>query len=96
MPNSSHDLPQPIAALIGARIKELRKKRGLSLRKFNEETGIAQNTLRAWEAGDRPPSLAMALYLVDLFELCSIEELIGGTLGTTLVRTMRRDLTASP
>jgi transcriptional regulator with XRE-family HTH domain len=82
MPASHYEVPRPVAALIGQRIEELLNERGISLYRLEQATGISQGTSSRWIGGAGSPSLGTLLFLVDFFDLCSIEEILGGYLGT--------------
>lgn len=87
MPASQYEVSRPVATVIGRRIDELLRERGWGAADLQRREGIAYNTVRRWIAGDAAPSLGILLHLVDVFELCSIEELLGGTSGTRACRT---------
>lgn len=90
MPASRHQVPRPVARQIGQRVGELLVEHGLSEWALQEQEGIAYNTVKSWERGDSAPTLGILLRLVEVFELCSIEELLGGPLGTRLARARSR------
>ncbi len=76
-----------VAAYLGQRITLLREERGWSPYRLEKESGVPYNTLKRLEAGTTTdPGLGLLLHLVDVFGLCSIEELLGGHLGTRVVR----------
>ena len=61
---------------LGARIREARKKVGLTQRKLGELVGVASHTVWAWEAGRMKPQHE---HLVELAFHCetSVEQLLG-------------------
>lgn len=69
--------PDPRRPPLGARLRELRKRRGLSLGQVSLETGISRAALSRLEAGERQqPHLCVLWRLADLFRV-SIDELVG-------------------
>jgi transcriptional regulator with XRE-family HTH domain len=62
--NKKSILPEP-----GLRIRNLRKKLGLTRGEFHEKTGISASTLRAWEVGEAKLSPPKALTLSHMFIL---------------------------
>lgn len=55
--------------LTGDRIKEMRKKLGLSQQKFSEVFGVPMQSLRNWELEKRKPNRSTQLYflMIDRF-----------------------------
>lgn len=51
------------------RLKELRKKKHLTLEKMGEKVGIAKNTLSRYESGKREPKLEVWQKLADFFNV---------------------------
>lgn len=88
MSSSATRLPRPVATFIGSRIADLRVRRDWTRNRLARELGISFNTLKKLEAGDTVPSLGTLLALVEAFELCSVDELLGGPLGTRMVRNL--------
>jgi transcriptional regulator with XRE-family HTH domain len=66
---------------IGAILKELRARKGISLRKLGKEIGISFNTLNAYERNAIHPTLESSYKLARYFEV-SIEYLIYGEKAT--------------
>src|SRR5947207_11291227 len=86
VPASQYDVPRPVAEVIGQTIDDLLQARGWGPADLERHEGIAYNTVRRWISGDAAPSLGVLLHLVDVFELCSVEELLGGRSGTRACR----------
>ncbi|MEV0259968.1 XRE family transcriptional regulator [Streptomyces sp. NPDC050617] len=61
---------------VGPRLRELRRRRGVTLTALSETTGIAISTLSRLESGQRKPGLELLLPLARAYQL-PIEELIG-------------------
>jgi len=61
---------------IGIKIKELRIEKGLSQRELGEKLGFSNQTISAWEAGKREPSLDYVKQLADFFKV-SADFLLG-------------------
>ncbi len=62
---------------IGARVRRLRKSRGLSQIVLAELAGIHYNTLKRVESGDANPSIDVLLKLADTLDV-TIVQLLGG------------------
>lgn len=58
------------------RIRELRKKRGLSQDRLANEMSINIKTLRRYEVGEHNPRVAILIELADYFNV-SIDYLVG-------------------
>ncbi|MCI1689886.1 MAG: helix-turn-helix domain-containing protein [Leuconostoc mesenteroides] len=58
------------------RIRELRKKRGLSQDRLANEMSINIKTLRRYEVGENNPRVAILIELADYFNV-SIDYLVG-------------------
>ena len=63
-------------ALIGKRILELIKERGLSQKEFSLRTGIPQSTISDWKGKDLNPNVDKILIICDVLEV-SPEDLLG-------------------
>lgn len=62
---------------LGPRLRELRKRRGLSLGQVSQETGLSRNGLSQLESGVRKqPHLCVLWLLADVYRI-SIDELVG-------------------
>ena len=55
--------------VIGKRLRELRTKKGLSIRELAKEIGISHNTLAAYERHDMMPSLENGYIMAEYFEM---------------------------
>ena len=62
--NRKNISPEP-----GLRVRNLRKKLGLTRAEFHKKTGISASTLRAWEVGEVKLSPPKALTLSHMFVL---------------------------
>ena len=61
---------------IADRIKQLRKKKGVSQSQLAEAIGVKKNTVSTWERGTRKPDFAALQLLSEYFEI-SLEYLLG-------------------
>ncbi|WP_309122392.1 helix-turn-helix transcriptional regulator [Paenibacillus sp.] len=57
--------------LFGVRLRELRKKNGLSMAEFGRRIGIAKSTVAGYEGGEREPSLDTVAAIARLFDVTS-------------------------
>ncbi|MFB7916049.1 helix-turn-helix domain-containing protein [Streptomyces sp. NPDC056061] len=65
-----------ILAAVGPRLRELRRRRGMTLADLAEETGINESTLSRLEGGTRKPTLEMLLPLAEVYAV-PLDELVG-------------------
>lgn len=72
-----------IATAVGHNIQAFRTGRGWSRELLAAKIGVRWNAVKGWEAGENPPRLEALLKIVEALKLASIEELLGGPLGTT-------------
>lgn len=71
---------------VAARIVALRSERSWTRGKLARELGVRWGSLKKLEEGASLPSLGMLLGLVRVFELSSVEEVLGGgRLGTRVL-----------
>lgn len=63
-------------AAVGPRLRELRRRHGLTLADLAEQTGINQSTLSRLEGGTRKPTLEMLFPLAELYAI-PLDELVG-------------------
>jgi transcriptional regulator with XRE-family HTH domain len=71
---------------MGAQIRQLRKARGLTIDEAAKRAGLSRNTLSNVERSALPnPTLGTMLALMELFDLETIEGLIGPTPSASLV-----------
>lgn len=61
---------------VGARLRELRTRRGLTLAELAEETGISASTLSRLESGGRRPTLDLLIRLAAVYR-ASLDDLVG-------------------
>jgi transcriptional regulator with XRE-family HTH domain len=61
---------------VGPRLRELRRRRGMTLAGLAEETGINESTLSRLEGGMRKPTLEMLLPLAEVYAV-PLDELVG-------------------
>ena len=60
------------------RLKEIRKKRGITQVKLSMDLNISQNSISRYEKGQREPDLATLVLIADYFHI-SIDYLLGRT-----------------
>ncbi|MBO5323637.1 MAG: helix-turn-helix transcriptional regulator [Oscillospiraceae bacterium] len=65
------------------RLKEIRRKRGISQVKLAMELNTTQNTISRYETGDREPGIAELIKIADYFNV-SVDYLLGRTEDPTL------------
>jgi transcriptional regulator with XRE-family HTH domain len=65
-----------VGELLGARIREMRQKRGLSQQALAERVGIPQTHVSAMELGIQLPNLLTVLRLAVALE-CKVMQLVG-------------------
>ncbi|MFI1023351.1 helix-turn-helix domain-containing protein [Streptomyces olivaceus] len=63
-------------ASVGPRLRDLRRRHGLTLAALAEETGINESTLSRLEGGSRKPTLEMLLPLAEVYAV-PLDELVG-------------------
>lgn len=63
--------------MLGMRIKERRKQKGLTLKQVEQLTGISNGNLSEIERGIKTPSLSSLVKIVNVLE-CSADDLIFG------------------
>ena len=54
---------------VGARVKQLRKAREMTLREVGMKLGVAANTVNRWERGESSPTRANLVAMSDLFNV---------------------------
>ena len=60
------------------RLKELRKRKGLSQLRLATELNTTQNTISRYETGEREPGISELIKIADYFNI-SVDYLIGRT-----------------
>ena len=60
------------------RLKELRKKKGISQLRLATDLNTTQNTIRRYETGEREPGIEELLKIADYFNV-SVDYLLGRT-----------------
>ncbi|MEU5806044.1 XRE family transcriptional regulator [Streptomyces sp. NPDC047718] len=65
-----------VLASVGPRLRTLRKKRGITLTRLSETTGISVSTLSRLESGERKPNLELLLPLARAYAV-PLDELVG-------------------
>jgi len=60
------------------RLKELRKKKGISQLRLATDLNTTQNTISRYETGEREPGIAELIKMADYFNV-SVDYLIGRT-----------------
>ena len=63
---------------LGERIREQRRKKGLSQERLAEMTGVSRQAVTKWEAGQTAPSTENLFRLADIFDV-SVDALMGTT-----------------
>ncbi|MFD7700623.1 helix-turn-helix domain-containing protein [Streptomyces caelestis] len=63
-------------AAVGPRLRDLRRRHGLTLAALAEQTGINESTLSRLEGGTRKPTLEMLLPLAEVYAV-PLDELVG-------------------
>jgi transcriptional regulator with XRE-family HTH domain len=66
-----------VVSAIGARVRRLRRSRGLSQIVLAELAGVHYNTLKRIESGDANPSIGVLLKLADTLGI-TVVQLLGG------------------
>ena len=80
---------------VGARVKQLRKAREMTLREVGMKLGVAANTVNRWERGESSPTRANLVAMSDLFAVDPSWLMFGITKSNTkkdeekLLRKMR-------
>src|SRR5690606_2252073 len=67
---------EAVLAAVGPRLRELRRRRGVTLTTLSQTTGIPISILSRLESGQRKPGLGLLLPLARAYRL-PVEELIG-------------------
>jgi transcriptional regulator with XRE-family HTH domain len=74
---AERDSVRAVVSAIGARIRRLRRSRGLSQIVLAELAGVHYNTLKRIESGDANPSIEVLVKLADMLGV-TIVQLLGG------------------
>ncbi|SCF63079.1 transcriptional regulator, XRE family with cupin sensor [Streptomyces sp. MnatMP-M27] len=61
---------------VGPRLRELRRRRSLTLADLAEQTGVNESTLSRLESGSRKPTLELLLPLAELYDV-PLDQLVG-------------------
>ncbi|NSC25648.1 helix-turn-helix domain-containing protein [Streptomyces albus subsp. chlorinus] len=61
---------------VGPRLRELRRRRGLTLAELSQRTGISESTLSRLEGGSRKPTLELLLPLAEIYAV-PLDHLVG-------------------
>lgn len=72
MANAAKD----VLGAVGPRLRELRRRRGLTLAEVTERTGINESTLSRLEGGTRKPTLELLLPLAEVYAV-PLDALVG-------------------
>ncbi|MEU8137838.1 helix-turn-helix domain-containing protein [Streptodolium elevatio] len=72
MANAAKD----VLEAVGPRLRELRRRRGLTLAELTERTGINESTLSRLEGGTRKPTLELLLPLAEVYAV-PLDALVG-------------------
>jgi transcriptional regulator with XRE-family HTH domain len=82
---------------VGQRLQELRRHAGLTQERAAVGAGLTRNTLMTLERAAHPdPRLSTLLKLMMLYNLGSIEELLGATPSARLMENLARALPVDP
>lgn len=73
---------------MGQQVVRLREARGWSRNRLAEVAGISPNGLKAIEEGESDVGLGTAYALTEALSLCSIDELLGGSIGMRLLHNL--------
>ncbi|HZE31366.1 MAG TPA: XRE family transcriptional regulator [Actinoallomurus sp.] len=65
-----------VLAAVGPRLRDLRRRRGLTLADVSQTTGISESTLSRLESGRRRPNLELLLPLAHAYDV-PLDELVG-------------------
>jgi transcriptional regulator with XRE-family HTH domain len=76
MPDELDDLVDSVLNSVGARLRDLRKRRGATLSDVSADTGISVSTLSRLESGARKATLELLLPLARLYRT-SLDDLVG-------------------
>ncbi|MEU9047599.1 MULTISPECIES: helix-turn-helix domain-containing protein [unclassified Kitasatospora] len=76
MSTAQHTEKKDRLAAVGPRLRELRRRHGLTLAGLAEQTGINESTLSRLEGGTRKPTLEMLLPLAEVYAV-PLDELVG-------------------
>ncbi|WP_030923786.1 helix-turn-helix domain-containing protein [Streptomyces sp. NRRL B-24720] len=75
--SAAHDIEKrDRLAAVGPRLRDLRRRHGLTLADLAERTGINESTLSRLEGGTRKPTLEMLLPLAEVYAV-PLDELVG-------------------
>lgn len=72
--------------MFGARLRELRKKKGLTMKELGKRFSLAESTISGYENGNRKPDLEMIDGFADFFEVSS-DYLLGRTDNVSLQKS---------
>lgn len=64
--------------MLGNRLRELRKKKGLTMKELGKKFSLAESTISGYETGNRKPDLELIDGFADFFEVSS-DYLLGRT-----------------
>ncbi|MEV7599763.1 XRE family transcriptional regulator [Kitasatospora sp. NPDC089797] len=67
---------QDVLAAVGPRLRDLRRRRGMTLAELAERTGINESTLSRLEGGTRKPTLELLLPLAEVHAV-PLDDLVG-------------------
>ncbi|MCX2181955.1 XRE family transcriptional regulator [Streptomyces sp. SKN60] len=65
-----------VLSAVGPRLRELRRRRSLTLADLAEQTGVNESTLSRLESGSRKPTLELLLPLAELYDV-PLDQLVG-------------------
>lgn len=67
---------ESVLGQVGPRLRRLRQRRGLTLARLSERSGISESTLSRLESGQRRPTLQLLLPLAEAFAV-PLDDLVG-------------------
>ncbi|MFI7327364.1 helix-turn-helix domain-containing protein [Streptomyces rubiginosohelvolus] len=76
MSDAPHIRKKDGLAAVGPRLRDLRRRHGLTLAALAQQTGINESTLSRLEGGSRKPTLEMLLPLAEVYAV-PLDELVG-------------------
>lgn len=88
MPETLVQAGDPADARLGARLKELRRRRGWSLEALAEASGVSRSMLSQIERDEANPTLAVACRIARAFQL-SLGDLVEAPREASAIRTIR-------
>jgi transcriptional regulator with XRE-family HTH domain len=76
MATDASDQEDPVLAAVGPRLRDLRRRKGMTLADLSAATGISASTLSRLESGGRKPTLELLLPLSRAYQV-PLDDLVG-------------------